>query len=292
MRVAIFLALAACGDDAATMMPDGTPTADARPDTPPGCDVPALDAPWLTSQLTTWIAQLAAAPRATTTQRDTARTYLADQLTAIGWTPQTQQYATGANVFATIPATMGTAKQIVIGAHFDTVTNSPGANDNASGVAVVLAVARYLKDAPCRRAPVIVAFFDQEEAGLFGSRAFAMTLDPMQTQAVHTIDQVSWDGDGDSRFEIELPTPGLSAEWHAAATVVGVGVADTQTSGTDHEAFRAQGFAAAGLTEEYVGGDTSPYRHLPGDTAATANLEYLARAAQLAARVVLAETAL
>jgi Zn-dependent M28 family amino/carboxypeptidase len=283
--------LGACGgDDGMTVDPDGA-TSDAI-DAPPGCTQPALDAPWLASSLTGWVNGLAAAPRSTVVQRDTARAYLASELTAIGWTPETHQYANGANVYATIPATMGSEKQIVVGAHFDTVANSPGANDNASGSAVVLAIARYLKETPCRKAPVIIAFFDQEELGLFGARAFAQMLDPTQTRAVHTIDQVAWDDDNDKRYELELPTPTLEAEWRAAAMVVGVTLSTTTTSGTDHEAFRDRGFAAMGLTEEYVGGDTSPFRHLSGDTPSTVKASYLVDAAKLTARVVLGEAAL
>ena len=274
------------------MSTDASMTSDAGPDAPPGCTQPALDAPWLASSLTTWINGLTVAPRSTNTQRDAARTYLAQQLTAIGWTPQTHQYATGANVYATIPATMGSEKQVVVGAHFDSVANSPGANDNASGAAVVLAIARYLKDTPCRRAPVIVVFFDQEEVGLLGARAFALMLDPAQTRAVHTIDQVAWDNDNDKRYELELPTPALEAEWRAAAMGLGATLVTTTTSGTDHEAFRDRGFAAMGLTEEYVGGDTSPFRHQAGDTASTVDTDYLTLAAKLTARVILGEAAL
>ncbi|MDQ3341666.1 MAG: M28 family metallopeptidase [Myxococcota bacterium] len=288
MRLTPLVVLAACGGDDAMMNPDGSTTVDA----PPGCTQPALDAPWLASSLTGWVEGLAAAPRSTVMQRDAARVYLANQLTVIGWTPQTHQYANGANVYATIPATMGSEKQLVVGAHFDTVANSPGANDNASGAAVVLAIARYLRDTPCRKAPVIIVFFDQEELGLFGARAFAQTLDPTQTRAVHTIDQVAWDSDNDKRYELELPTPTLEAEWRAAAAVVGVTLTATTTSGTDHEAFRDRGFAAIGLTEEYVGGDTSPFRHQSGDTPATVKASYLIDAAKLTARVVLGETAL
>lgn len=283
--------LVACGGDDAAMT-DASIDPDGQIDAPPGCELPAIDAPWLNPSLTTWIAQLTAAPRATVTQRDAARTYLRDELVAMGWTPQTHQYATGANLYVTIPATMGSEKQIVVGAHFDTIADTPGANDNASGTAVVLAIARYLKDTPCRRAPVIVAFFDQEEAGLFGARAFAQMLDPMQTRAVHTIDQVAYDSDNDKRFEIEQPTPALEAEWRAAAMATGVPVTTTQTGGTDHQAFRDQGYAAVGLTEEYVGGDTSPFRHQAGDTAATVNTPYLVDAAKIATRVILGEAAL
>lgn len=288
--VALCCALAACGG------PDGADV-DAGvdgtgPDAPPGCSRPPLAAPWLRGLLTTDIGQLAAAPRATNTQRMTARTYLAAQLTAIGWTPMAQDYPGGSNVYATIPATMGgTGKEIIVGAHFDSVMVSPGANDNASGSVVVLAIARYLVDVPCRSAPVTVVFFDQEEQGLFGSRAFAAQRLPANVAAVHTIDQVSWDSDGDHRFEIESPTAVLEAEWRAAAQVVGVPVTVTTTEGTDHQAFRDRGFAATGLTEEYVGGDTSPFRHQATDTVSTVNTDYLVLAAQLAAQVIIEEVA-
>lgn len=272
-------ALVACGDDVG-------PQLDAQ-----GCPVPDLSAPWLHELVTGTVTGLAQAPRATTTERAAARTYLTNSLTAIGWTPRLEAYPSGANVYATLPATITTSRQIVVGAHFDTVAGSPGANDNASGVAAVLAVARYLSDAPCRKAAVTVILFDEEEAGLFGSRAAANMLSAQQAEvtAVHTIDQIGWDSDGDQRFEIELPTAELEAEYQAAATVIGVPVTTTTTTGTDHQAFRAAGFSAVGLTEEYVGGDTSPYRHTPQDTASTVNPDYLASGARLVAQVVWTE---
>ena len=284
--LALAVVLAACSDDAAG--PDA-PGPDARPDAPPGCTRPALDAPWLPSLLSNAVSQLAASPRFLVTQRAAARTFLADQLAALGWVPELHDYPGGRNVHATIPATLGDGPRVVVGAHFDTVDGSPGANDNASGAAVVLAVARYLTEVPCRTAPVTVAFFDQEEGGLLGARTFAATLSPAAVRAVHTIDQVAWDADGDRRFELELPTAALEAEWRAAAATVGAGLGVTSTAGTDHEAFRDAGFAAAGLTEEYVGGDTTPHRHTAADTFATVDTAYLALAARLAAQVVLDE---
>ncbi len=293
MKWLALCALAACGDPGpGDSGVDGGVDARPGPDAPPGCTRPALAAPWLRTLLTGDLAQLAAAPRASATQRTTARSYLSAQLSAMGWTPMLHDYPGGTNVYATIPATLGgTDKQVIVGAHFDTVAGSPGANDNASGTVVVLAVARYLMDVPCRRAPVTVVLFDQEEAGLFGSRAFAQQRTPGMVRAVHTIDQVSWDSDGDHKFEIESPTPALEAEWRAAAAIVGVPVAATTTQGTDHQAFRDRGYAAVGLTEEYVGGDTSPFRHQAGDTPSTVNVDYLVAAAQLTAQVVIEEVA-
>jgi Zn-dependent M28 family amino/carboxypeptidase len=292
MRVLFALAVAACADD--TMIdPDGgiDPDGAVVDGDATTCTTPSLDAPWLGQLLSDSITQLASAPRFTTTQRATARAYLKAQLAEMGWTATEHTFSGGANVVATIPATMGSGNEIILGAHFDTVMSSPGANDNASGTAVVLAVARYLKDMPCRTAPVTVVLFYLEETGLFGSRAFAMTKQPATTRAVHTIDQVSWDSDNDRSFELEVPTPTLEAEWRAAASRVGVPVVTTNSQGTDHESFRDAGFAAVGLTEEYVGGDTSPNRHLSTDTPSTVNMPYLVLAAKLTAQVILTEVA-
>src|SRR5262249_715480 len=102
-----------------------------------------------------------------------------------------------------------------------------------------------------------------------------------------------WDSDGDRRFELELPTPQLEAEWLAAATVVGATLRTTSTSGTDHQSFRDRGFAAVGLTEEYAGGDTSPFRHMVTDTpdSIIPYLDYTALRAKLTAPVVMEEVA-
>ena len=69
-------------------------------------------------------------------------------------------------------------KRLIITAHYDVVKGSPGANDNASGVSVLLGLCRELKGI---QAPVKVVFFDREEAwfrtpvlrlGLLGSLYF------------------------------------------------------------------------------------------------------------------------
>lgn len=266
-------------------------TADVNGDAGAECATPHLDDSDLRQYVTEVVAQLSANPRALETQRSSARAYLMGELSAQGWDAQLHTFSTGANVIATVPTTTGTGKTIILGAHFDTVSGSPGANDNASGVAVVLAVGRYLTNTPCRTSPVVLALFDQEEQGLFGSRSYGQTIDPSTVRAVHTIDQVAWDQDGDRRFELEQPTPALEAEWRAAAAIVGASITRTTTGGTDHQAFRDLGFAAVGLTEEYVGGDTSPQRHTAGDTPASIApyTDYLVLATKLTTQVVLDE---
>jgi len=302
-RAWLLLALAGCpaGDDDAVVPDDG-----AGPDRPPRdgppCPAPVAAPAWLDGFLADHVARLAGAAdiapgvrladRATASRRTTARTYLADQLTGLGLTVSLDDYGQGANVVGELPATAaGATEWIVVGAHFDTVTGSPGANDNATGVATALAVARALAELPCRDRGVKVVLFDQEETGLIGSTTYATRQFQAGTPivAVHTIDQVGWDADDDLRFELELPTPALLAEYQAGAAAVGAQVVSTTTSGTDHTAFRERGFAAIGLTEEYVSGDTTPHYHRTTDTAATVDRAYHVLATRLVTFVVARE---
>lgn len=80
-----------------------------------------------------------------------------------------QQEVTGQNVIAYLDGV--TQPQVIIGGHYDSVEGSPGANDNASGTAVMLAIARNLSRTPFARQAWFIAF-DGEEDGLQGSRAF------------------------------------------------------------------------------------------------------------------------
>jgi aminopeptidase YwaD len=64
---------------------------------------------------------------------------------------------------------------ILVGAHYDAVPGSPGADDNASGVAALLELARSLSQNPARY-PVRLVAFDLEEYGLSGSSAYAQEL--------------------------------------------------------------------------------------------------------------------
>jgi len=59
-------------------------------------------------------------------------------------------------------------KRLVVGAHYDAFKDSPGANDNGSGVAVVLALIQHLQNIEWNY-PIDFCFFDQEEMNLMGS---------------------------------------------------------------------------------------------------------------------------
>ena len=60
---------------------------------------------------------------------------------------------------------------VVVCANWDTVTSSPGVNDNGSGVVALLEVARLLSSLPVTNT-IIFAVLDKERAGYQGSKAF------------------------------------------------------------------------------------------------------------------------
>jgi Zn-dependent M28 family amino/carboxypeptidase len=93
--------------------------------------------------------------------------YIASEFARVGYTPQRQAFrAQGlevANIEAERAGRHGAARIIVIGAHYDTVGRSPGADDNASGVAALLELARLCASAAHSRVTVrFVAFVNEE----------------------------------------------------------------------------------------------------------------------------------
>lgn len=108
------------------------------------------------------------------------RTYLAQQLRDYGYEPVAQPFGSGDSVGTNLSVTrLGTQEpghRILVGAHYDSVAGSPGADDNASAVAAALEVARLFAHYPTDKTLQVV-FFDQEElqpegAGLVGSNEF------------------------------------------------------------------------------------------------------------------------
>ena len=159
-------------------------------------------------------------------------------------------------------------RKVVLGAHYDTVKRSPGANDNASGVALVLGALLKLRAVANRTRNVLFVLFDEEEIGLIGSREFATWLldvgssdgsdrggsaaAAVTVHSVHTIDQMGWDSDGDRAFELELPFKGCAELYRAAASTVAaaegrtvqISIHETNVASTDHSSFRKKGFPA------------------------------------------------
>lgn len=228
--------------------------------------------------------------RGTVEGRALTRRYLAAQLEAAGYAVEYHDYRTnGQNVLARLPATEPTDEWILVGAHMDSVKNA-GANDNGTGSACVLELARVLRELSDRKVNLLFAFFDEEERGLIGSEALAAKLkkDKLALSSVHTIDMMGWDADRDRAVEIEQPDGGLWEYYQAANARHGLNLklARTSSGSTDHVAFRRAGFRSVGLCEEWAGGDTTPYYHRKSDTFETVDLDYLTSSARLFAAVV------
>jgi Zn-dependent M28 family amino/carboxypeptidase len=101
---------------------------------------------------------------------DKAADYIESVLASSGYAVWRQDYSCyGQSVSNLIAEKKGTDKGVVImGAHYDTVPGSPGADDNASAVAGLLELARLNREIPNRKTLVFSAFVN-EEAPCFGS---------------------------------------------------------------------------------------------------------------------------
>ena len=97
-----------------------------------------------------------------------AARYIESQLAAAGWKMQRDEYEVQGKGCYNIETELGgTSPEIVlIGAHYDSVFGSPGANDNGSGVAALLALARRFAGTRNSRTLRFVAFVN-EEPGYF-----------------------------------------------------------------------------------------------------------------------------
>jgi len=93
-------------------------------------------------------------------------TFVRGEFASAGLTVSTQSFSYDGkvyqNVIGELEGKASPGKVIVIGAHYDTVRTTPGADDNASGVAGLLGIARLLKDRPPDRTVRFVAFALEE----------------------------------------------------------------------------------------------------------------------------------
>ncbi len=91
---------------------------------------------------------------------------------ALGFTVERHDYGTGVNIVGVKEGTSEPASRVLVAAHYDHIPSCAGADDNATGVAATLEVARVLamRDFP---RTLVVACWDEEELGLIGSTAYA-----------------------------------------------------------------------------------------------------------------------
>ena len=264
------------------------------------------------------IAAIASRPHniANYAELEKAARYIEHQLRALGYEPVAHVFTADQrevrNIEVTIePADPGRSRgTVVVGAHYDSAGNAPGANDNGSGTAAVLELARLLGDLRGRiDARVRLALFVNEEPPYFrtpqmGSWQYAKLLSERREPIIGMIslETIGWFSDqpGTQRypppFGLMYPTEGnfvafvgmmgsreflhaviASFRRHTAFPTVG-GVAPGFIPGiawSDHWSFEHFGFPALMIT------DTALYRyphyHLPTDTPDKVDTAKLAR---------------
>jgi Peptidase family M28 len=208
---------------------------------------------------------------------------------------------------------------IVVGAHYDSVFGSPGANDNGSGVAAVIELARLLRDLDGVGAKRIrLAFFVNEEPPYFMTEAMgslqygrALARRRERVVAMYSLETIGfYSSEPGSQvypapFGLMFPDRGdfiafvgmmgsralvretmRSFRSHTSFPTIG-GVAPRFVPGiawSDHWAFAEQGFQAVMIT------DTAPFRyphyHRPSDTPDKVDTEKVARVVKGMERVI------
>jgi cysteine-rich repeat protein len=124
--------------------------------------------------------------RDTTAQQAAAAGYIRAQLESYGYTVASDPVGESENLIATLTGSLTPGQVYVVGAHFDTVAGSPGADDNASAVAGMLEIARVLAGAQTGSTVQFVAFA-LEEDGLLGSMQFAQAANAAGTDVAGMI---------------------------------------------------------------------------------------------------------
>ena len=231
-------------------------------------------------------------------ERRLAAEYLSSQLVEHCWALENHNYKVsngnifldlffppmeGINVSAKLAATKPSEEYILFGSHYDSERGSPGAIDNATGVALSMGVAYQLAQLTDRSVNYIVVFFDQEEDNEIGSKAYARMLrkSGKKVLLVNTFDMMGWDSDGNRGIEIELPSEGIEKLYYNEAKKLNIPIQTTKVSSSDHMSFIQEGFNALGTTEEYVQRDTTPHIHKPSDTYDTIDFEFLISSTRL-----------
>ncbi len=156
----------------------------------------------------------------------------------------------GHNLFADVSGA-AVAPLLLIGAHSDRVAVGRGATDNASGSATVLALAERFKREPLRNHRVVVAFWDLEEMGLLGAKAYVAD-NSEKPQLYVNFDVFGW---GDTVWMMTPePTGPLVSASETAVAAHGLKLsAGPQYPPTDHLAFLKAGWPA--VSYSLIGND-------------------------------------
>ena len=175
----------------------------------------------------------------------------------------TNEAARSWNVIARLPsggagAADGGGATVIIGAHYDTVADTRGANDNASGVSALMAVAARVSE---RAYPFEIRFilFGAEEIGLFGSRHYAQEMsagETADTVAMLNLDVVG-SGDGfEARGDLYLARDAAEIAKELGAPMYAT--SDLTSVLSDHVPFAERGIPALFLMANDLSRINSP----------------------------------
>ncbi|MFA1547916.1 M20/M25/M40 family metallo-hydrolase [Actinomadura chokoriensis] len=169
-------------------------------------------------------------------------------------------------------------KAVIVSAHYDSVPGSPGANDDGSGTALCLELARVLKRLPTQQA-VRVCLWGSEEYGLIGARHYVKQLDEAgvaQISGCFQNDMVATSHPPAGTYWL-LSVDGADNTTTAAVNAAArrLGYVD-QTKGptargsSDHEAFYERGIPAGNFSwrGSEAPSQLEPIYHTPEDTIA------------------------
>jgi len=144
-----------------------------------------------------------------------AATYIANRFRSAGLDVRAQTYEAAGqrveNIEAVLPGTSKGQEAVVVGAHYDSVRGSPGANDNATGVAAVLELGRRLAGRPHPRTVRFVAFVNEEppffQTPLMGSLVYARAARERGDRVVAMLSLETMGYYSDARNSQKYPAP-------------------------------------------------------------------------------------
>jgi hypothetical protein len=219
---------------------------------------------------------------------DLARTNVYNKLQSYGLSVALESFtynsSTYYNVVATKTGTTHPNDAYIVGSHFDSVA-CPGADDNASGVCLVLETARILSQYSSDYTIRFIAF-DREEQGLVGSDAYVAAHPSASVMGMISADMVSYDTGGNHcRMYGRTSSNTLKLALGSAITTYGglTWANNGSLDASDHAPFEWAGYQACCLIEDYT---TNPNYHTTGDSVDTANYINYAYAVKMTRSVV------
>lgn len=180
------------------------------------------------------------------------------------------------NVIAYKVGTVLPDHHVIVGAHRDAVSGSPGADDNGSGTAGVLEIARVMKDIETDLTFVFI-LFDAEEQGLLGAYHYVQEASAREDSIVYMLnmDMIAHYENDDFAKLYHGTQLTYSELWRDLAdSLVGItGILSGNSGGSDHYPFTQYGYEAT-FTFEYV---FSTVYHSPHDSTTYMNFDYMTR---------------